>query len=259
MKQAKAALQTAQVGAVAAVAPVNGTPVSQKENGKAPKTDDLSSLAKLKGNKKADAEEKSTPSSGGAPPSDSAPPSAKVFVRNLNFQIDDDGIKAFFKDCGSITDIVWIEDKVTKRFKGCGILTFESVEVATKAVAKTGEQCMGREIACAFANASEKKGGGDKGDKVVDVPLSERPEGCTTCFVGNLSYDIEDKDMEDFAKECGEVKQIRWLYHKDTNDFKGCGFVEFYDSESVDKFVVKNGTSLKGRRIRIDYSGSKSR
>lgn len=41
--------------------------------------------------------------------------------------------------------------------------------------------------------------------------------------------------MAEFFKDCGEIKQIRWLTDKESGDFRGCGFVEFYDGDAVDK------------------------
>ena len=52
--------------------------------------------------------------------------------------------------------------------------------------------------------------------------LSERPEGGTcTAFFGNLSYDIDQGILAEFVKSAGEIKDVRWLEHKDTGDFKG--------------------------------------
>jgi hypothetical protein len=35
-------------------------------------------------------------------------------------------------------------------------------------------------------------------------------QGCTTVFMGNLSYSIDDDKLKDWVKDCGEVKNIRW-------------------------------------------------
>jgi len=178
----------------------------------------------------------------------------KLFIGNLSFDIDDDGIKAFFKDCGEIVDVFWLKDRDTDRFKGCGFVTFESVDAACKAVEMNGQECMGREIRIDFA---KPRPGGNKPKKGRETrPLSEKPEGCLTVFCGNLSFDIDDTKMQEFATEagCGEIAHIRWLTDRDTGDFKGCGFIEFADTADVDKFVTKNGADLMGRNIRCDYA-----
>jgi nucleolin len=165
--------------------------------------------------------------------------------------------RSFFKDCGSLTDIFWLTDKESGKFKGCGFLTFESVEQGTAAYGKNGEELLGRPIKIDFCKPRpEKAGGGGKGGKkkFETRALSERPDNCTTVFCGNLSFDIDEDAMYKFAEGCGEITQIRWLSHKDSGDFKGCGFVEFDSPESVDLFVKKNGETCMGRPMHIDYA-----
>jgi nucleolin len=182
---------------------------------------------------------------------------AKCYVGNLSWSIDEAAIKEFFKDCGTITDVHWLEDKESGKFLGKGFITFENVEQARKAYALKDQECMGRPIQVDYARPREGGGGGSRGGG-GDRPLSEKPEGCTTVFLGNLSFDIDDDAVKAFAKDCGNITSIRWLTHRDTGDFKGCGFAEFDSTEAVDKFVLLNGQKLMGRPIRIDYAQSKS-
>lgn len=215
--------------------------------------DDLSSL------KKGTSEESSTPAASGDMPANA---NEKLFVGNLSWNIDDESIKEFFKDCGTPTDIFWLEDKETGKFKGCGFITFETKEQAVKAQAKSGEYIMDRDIKIEFANPRPggERGGFKKGagnDRGSTRPLSERPDNCTTVFAGNLSWDVDDDSMREFAKDAGEVKSIRWVTDRDTGDFKGCGFIEFWDSAAVDEFVKKNGEDMLGRKLRLDYAAPK--
>lgn len=179
----------------------------------------------------------------------------KLFIGNLSFDIDDDGIKAFFKDCGEINDVFWLKDRDTDRFKGCGFVTFDTVDQACKAVEMNGQECMGREIRIDFAKP-RPGGNKPKGKSREARPLSEKPAGCMTVFCGNLSFDIDDTKMQEFATSagCGEIAHIRWLTDRDSGDFKGCGFIEFNDTADVDKFVLKNGADCMGRNIRCDYA-----
>lgn len=195
-------------------------------------------------------------------------PCNRVFVANLSWDVDDHSIKKFFEDCGTITKINWIEDKTTKQFKGCGVLDFETLEAAQKAVAKHDQLFMDRKIVAQYSRAqipshdnNKPRGNGtvidEKQQRFLAAPLAPKPDGCLTCFMGNLSFGIEEDDIRKFAEDCGEITNIRWVYHKDSGEFKGCGFIDFADTEAVDKFVAKKGTVLKGRPIRIDYSESR--
>lgn len=177
----------------------------------------------------------------------------KCFVKNLSWDMDEATIKKFFEDCGTITDVFWLEDKESGKFLGKGFITFETVDQARKAYAKSDQECMGRPIQIDYARPRESNNGGGREARA----LSERPEGCTTVFLGNLSFDIEEDTIKDFAKDCGEVKTIRWLTDRNTGDFKGCGFCEFATTEAVDKFIKLNGQKVMGRPIRIDYAQSR--
>jgi len=224
-------------------------------------------LAGLKSNKNQDATEGTDKKRGAL----YEEPCNRVFVANLSWDVDDDAIKQFFATCGKITKIAWIEDKETKRFKGCGVLDFETIEEAQKAMAKNSEELLGRPIAIQYSRAQAEKQGSDKPRgtrnppvdekqaRFLATPLAPKPEGCLTCFVGNLSFLIEEDDVRTMAEDCGEITSIRWVYSKDTGDFKGCGFIDFASTDGVDKFIAKRGSILKGRPIRIDYSESRKR
>ena len=59
--------------------------------------------------------------------------------------------------------------------------------------------------------------------------------------------------LKDFFKECGEISKVRWLTHMDSGEFKGCGYVEFWEGGAAEAAVKFNGKPLKGRPIRLDW------
>jgi len=161
---------------------------------------------------------------------------------------------------------------MTQKFKGSGFITFESTDAAAKAIQKNGEDVLGRPIKVelstprqpnafgAGAGAGGKKFGnnsprGGAGPKGGDRPRTPRPAGgCNTVFVGNCSYDIDDDGVKKFFGSCGDVKAIRWVTDRDTGNFKGCGFVEFYDVKGADAAVELSGNDMAGRNVKIDYA-----
>jgi len=84
------------------------------------------------------------------------------------------------------------------------------------------------------------------------------PDGITEVFMGNLSFDIDDSSLKEAFKDCGEITNIKWLEHKDTGKFKGCGFISFGDAEMAAKAVGMNGQEVLGREIRVDFAKGKS-
>ena len=75
-----------------------------------------------------------------------------MFAGNLNFNIDDDAMKEFFKGCGEVSSIRWLTDRDSGDFKGCGFIEFSDPESALdKAAALNGSELMGRQIRLDFA------------------------------------------------------------------------------------------------------------
>jgi nucleolin len=187
-------------------------------------------------------------------------PTGRVFVGNLPWSIDDDTIKEFFKDCGTISEIHWVMNKQTGKFAGSGFLAFSSPEEAIAAVALAGTEIDGRPVKLEHA---QPRAGGDRGggagtprqDRAPREP-TPKPEGCTTVFLGNLSFSIDEDTVRSVFADCGEVTAVRWVERD--GQFKGCGFVEFAESDATDLAVAKNGQDVLGRPMRVDYSAPKA-
>ncbi|THF97580.1 hypothetical protein TEA_023607 [Camellia sinensis var. sinensis] len=65
------------------------------------------------------------------------------------------------------------------------------------------------------------------GKKVPQTPVTQvQTEGSKTLFVANLSFSVEQTDVEDFFKDAGEIVQIRFALDYE-GAFKGYGHVEF--------------------------------
>jgi len=88
----------------------------------------------------------------------------------------------------------------------------------------------------------------------VQEPQKRRPQNCNTVFIGNLHYEIDNNEIRKIFSNVGKIKDIRWLYDKKTNKFKGCGFVEFYDPDSTVRAASLNGMVVLGRPMRVDYA-----
>lgn len=190
----------------------------------------------------------------------------RLFLGNLPFSVDEASLGDFLP--GTVTHIKWITDKETGKFYGSAFIEMDTAEHAGQAVAKAGQQLMGRPVKINFAPSlpgdvwpPTKKtvtGGGSGGGQAGGVgvkAMSEKPENCCKLFIGNLSYDIDDEGISKFFANVGaEVKAVRWIHHKDTGDFKGVGFVEFWNTEACEKGATLNGKNLLGRPIRIDWT-----
>jgi RNA recognition motif-containing protein len=87
-----------------------------------------------------------------------------VFVGNLRFDIDTKVVKAWAAECGEVTGIRWLNDRHTKKFKGCGYIEFgaKSAETAVDAIVKrNGDMLMGRPVRVDYAENTRVAGEGN--------------------------------------------------------------------------------------------------
>ena len=64
----------------------------------------------------------------------------KVYVGNLPFSIDQDGLKGLFADFGEMEEVVIISDRFSGRSKGFGFITFKDEESAKKAISEMNDK-----------------------------------------------------------------------------------------------------------------------
>ncbi|ONK65167.1 uncharacterized protein A4U43_C07F34380 [Asparagus officinalis] len=104
----------------------------------------------------------------------------------------------------------------------------------------------------------------DSDVKMKDAPSSgfEKKEpktpqnqasGSKTLFVGNLSFNAERGDIEEFFGQAGEVVSVRLATSED-GSFRGFGHVEFATEADAQKALKMNGQDLLGRAVKLDLA-----
>lgn len=68
-----------------------------------------------------------------------------IFVGNLSFKCNENGIKSFFSDCGNVND-VRIAKNEDGRLKGFAHVDFDSKEGVDNAIKKNGQELDGRAL-----------------------------------------------------------------------------------------------------------------
>ena len=193
----------------------------------------------------------------------------RLFLGNLPFAVTETILNDFLNGC--ITHLKWITDKETGKFYGSAFAELRNSKDAAKCMKEVnGTQLMGRPIKLNYAPPRDAddwpprqrvitggkvaNAGGQAGGTGIKA-MSVKPEGCCKLFIGNLSYDIDDEGITKFFMTVdSEIKAVRWLFHKDSGDFKGVGYVDFWNTEACEKAATLNGKNLLGRPIRIDWA-----
>jgi len=186
-----------------------------------------------------------------APTAASGDEASRCFLGNLPFTVDEETVRSVFAECCDdpcdILEVKWITDKESGKFYGTAFLTFKSKAFADKAVAMNGNWIMDRSIKVEHTKAPPKF------SRQTERQMQPKPPGCTKLFVGNVAYEATEEQLWELFAKCGDVVSIRWLTHQDSGEFKGCGFVDYSNTDAVDEAIKLNGTEIAGRRMRVDY------
>ena len=75
----------------------------------------------------------------------------------------------------------------------------------------------------------------------------------TKLYVGNLSYDINQSDLQAMFAEHGSVISAQVIMDRETQKSKGFGFVEMSsEPEAQSAIAALNGKSLNGRALTVN-------
>jgi len=74
-------------------------------------------------------------------------------------------------------------------------------------------------------------------------------------YVGNLSYQLEESQLESKFAEFGSVESVRIIKERDSGRSKGFGFVEMSSSEEAQECISNlDGQELDGRGLRVNIA-----
>jgi cold-inducible RNA-binding protein len=77
----------------------------------------------------------------------------------------------------------------------------------------------------------------------------------TRLFVGNLSYQTLEQDLQDYFSQAGSVTSVNLMMDKFTGKSRGFAFVELASAEEANKAVeMFNGKELQGRALTVNIA-----
>jgi RNA recognition motif-containing protein len=129
-----------------------------------------------------------------------------IYVGNLPYECSWQALKDFFKSCGQIDRADVIEDPVTKRKKGWGVVFFSNDRAVETAIRKYhGADFQGRTL-----EVRRDKKSSSSSSMTVQQPRGGNDDDGDDKFklhVGNLDYDCSWQDLKDLVqKRCGQVE-----------------------------------------------------
>jgi RNA recognition motif-containing protein len=80
----------------------------------------------------------------------------------------------------------------------------------------------------------------------------------TNIFVGNLSFDATQSDLESAFGQFGAVDRVHIVTDRQSGQPRGFAFVEMSDRQSADAAIAQlNGTELRGRAMNVNEARPK--
>ena len=80
----------------------------------------------------------------------------------------------------------------------------------------------------------------------------------TNIFVGNLSFDTSQDELQTAFAEFGAVERVNIVTDRDTGQPRGFAFVEMTEKDAAEKAIAQlNGTELGGRALNVNEARPK--
>jgi cold-inducible RNA-binding protein len=80
----------------------------------------------------------------------------------------------------------------------------------------------------------------------------------TKIYVGNLSYETNENDLETLFNEFGDINSVKLIKDFETGRSKGFAFIEFANAAQAQAALKLDGEEFKGRRIKVNIAREKS-
>ncbi len=170
----------------------------------------------------------------------------KVFLGGLNYKTDEQGLKDYFSQYGSIVDCVVIRDAQTKRSRGFGFVKYAEPFMVDELMKNRPHKLDGREL-----------------DIKRSVPLSDskrldKHSKVNKLFVGGINDSINENDLKEYFSRFGNILNLTIKRDKTSLKSRGFGFVVFDDYDPVDKILLMKNHSINSVKINVEKAQNDS-
>lgn len=137
--------------------------------------------------------------------------------------------------------------RLTRIWIRFGYVDFADIDQATKTIEAMDQQVFeGRRLTVQYSlkkEAPERTG------------ATSRHPPTKTLFIGNMSFEMSDKDLNELFRDIHNVIDVRVAIDRKSGQPRGFAHADFIDVRSAEKaFEQLRGKEVYGRRLRVDYS-----
>ncbi|TVU04569.1 hypothetical protein EJB05_47685 [Eragrostis curvula] len=177
------------------------------------------------------------------------PEEAKIYVGNLPYDIDSEGLAQLFEQAGVVEVAEVIYNRETGQSRGFGFVTMSTVEEADKAI----EMFNRYDISGRFLNVNRASPRGSRAERAPRQYAS-----AFRAYVGNLPWQADDSRLTQLFSEHGEVVNATVVYDRETGRSRGFGFVTMASKEELeDAISALDGQEMDGRPLRVNVAAER--
>ncbi|KAI9829921.1 MAG: hypothetical protein M1826_005343 [Phylliscum demangeonii] len=167
--------------------------------------------------------------------------SSTIYVGNLFFNVTEKDLAEEFGKVGVVTTSSVIYD-TRGLSKGFGFVTFSDPDAARRAMDMHGQYFEGRPLSIQYARRVRD----EQRDEFVPTQ---------TLFIGNMAFEMTDKDLNDLFRGIPNVTDVRVAIDRRTGQPRGFAHADFTDIPSATSALqILNGKEVFNRKLRVNYS-----
>ncbi|KAG8087649.1 hypothetical protein GUJ93_ZPchr0010g9818 [Zizania palustris] len=177
------------------------------------------------------------------------PEEAKVYVGNLPYDVDSEGLAHLFEQSGVVEVAEVIYNRETGQSRGFGFVTMSTVEEADKAIETLNRYDISGRLLTVNRAAP-------RGSRLERPPRQFAP--AFRAYVGNLPWQVDDSRLLQLFSEHGEVVNASVVYDRESGRSRGFGFVSMASKEELDDAIsALDGQELDGRPLRVNVAAER--
>lgn len=178
-----------------------------------------------------------------------------VWIGNLSFETNTEKLRNFLIESTQDLPVKVTADDITRiklpSRKGFAYVDVKTEEQMKELIKLSESRLDNRNLLIKPANSFE--------GRPEEHANGQKNPPSRILFVGNLSFDTTDDQLEMQFQHCGEIRRIRTATFQDTGKCKGFTFIDFKTEEAATNAIKdKSCHKMSGRSLRLEYGEDRS-
>jgi len=176
-----------------------------------------------------------------------------VYVVNLSYETSFGAVKEQFSQFGTVEKLFMPKFKESGKFKGIAFVTMSSEAERDAAIAAmNGSEIDGRTVIVDKARPRGERKTRSSFDR--SSPRAEVNSDLTKLYVGNISYDTDAAQLEEYFSKYGEVSNVYVPTDKYSGEPRGFAFLAMKPEDATRAIEESDGVEMNGRSIEVKVS-----